>query len=196
MVELKAITEEKFIDAFNLKLASGQEEEYEKRLAQAKSQVNIDALTEVKNKHAYLEMETKMDRRIAKHRQGPFAVVVFDVNDLKKVNDTAGHQAGDQYLRDACKIICNIFKHSPVFRVGGDEFAVIVQGTDYEHIGQRLQKMRDHNAEASRTGGIVIAYGMARYENDAYVSDVFERADHIMYVNKGMLKDTGSRMMP
>ena len=168
-----------------------QEEEYEKRLARAQSQASVDALTGVKNKHAYLEMETRMDSRISKHRQGSFAVVVFDVNDLKMVNDTAGHQAGDQYLQDACKIICNIFKHSPVFRVGGDEFAVIVQGTDYEHIGQRLQATRDHNSEASQSGGIVIAYGMARYENDACVATVFERADRRMYANKHVLKETG-----
>lgn len=130
-----------------------QEEEYGKRLAQAQSQVNLDALTGVKNKHAYLETEAYMDRRIAEHRQPPFAVVMLDINDLKKVNDTAGHQAGDQYLREASEIICDIFRPSQVFRVGGDEFAVIAQGREYEIIDERLGKLLKHNAEALQAGG-------------------------------------------
>ena len=165
-----------------------QEEELRQRLAQAQSEANVDALTGIKNRHAYLLTETELDRQIAEHRQGPFAVVMFDVNDLKKVNDTEGHQAGDQYLRDACRIICNIFKRSPVFRVGGDEFAVLAQGYDYEAIEQRMETVRRRNAEASHSGGIVIACGMARFENDSCVAAVFERADRSMYENKDELK--------
>ena len=165
-----------------------QEEEYGRLLEQAQTQVNIDALTGVKNKHAYLETESHMDRLIARHRQPPFAVVMFDVNDLKRVNDTNGHQAGDQYLKDACKIICDIFKRSPVFRVGGDEFAVIAQGRDYENMNQLLAKLRSHNEAALRCGGIVIACGMAKFEEDSCVAAVFGRADHNMYENKSSLK--------
>ena len=165
-----------------------QEEEYGRRLAQAQNQANIDALTEVRNKHAYLMTETLMDRQITEHRQPPFAIVIFDVNNLKKVNDTSGHQAGDQYLRDACKIICNFFKHSPVFRVGGDEFAVIAQGKDYECIEEHLREVNEHNKEAGRNGGIVIACGCAKYEDDVCVESVFDRADRSMYENKNELK--------
>ena len=110
------------------------------------------------------------------------------MNDLKTVNDTAGHQAGDQYLRDACKIICDIFNHSPVFRVGGDEFAVISQGNDYARIEELIGKVSDHNTEALRANGIVIACGMAKYEDDGCVAPVFERADQRMYENKSALK--------
>ena len=165
-----------------------QEEEMEKRLEQAQSQAHIDALTGIKNKHAYLETETRIDRQISEHRGSPFAIVIMDVNDLKKVNDVAGHQAGDQYLRDACKIICDIFKHSPVFRVSGDEFAVIAQGIDYTCLEKRLGEMRKYNTEALRSGGIVSACGMAKYENDPCVARVFGRADRHMYENKNELK--------
>ena len=170
-----------------------QEEEYGKRLAQVRKQASIDALTEVKNRHAYLETEVRMDRRIREGSQLPFAVVMLDVNDLKKVNDTAGHQAGDQYLRDACKIICEIFKHSPVFRVGGDEFAVISQGSDYQHMEELLEKMNAHNAAAAGSGGIMIACGMARFAKDDCVASVFERADQIMYENKKALKESAEQ---
>ena len=169
-----------------------QEMEQERRLMRAESIANVDALTGVRNKHAYLEAEAMIDRMIADQRQEPFAIVMMDVNDLKKINDFSGHQAGDEYLRNACKIICGIFKHSPVFRVGGDEFAVIVQGEDYDSIEEKLQEMREHNQKAKQSGGIVIACGMAKYECDSLAAAVFERADHDMYEDKNRLKsDSG-----
>ena len=165
-----------------------QEEAYVRNLAQARIAANIDALTGVKNRHAYLEAEERLNLQIEAHRVQEFAIVILDVNDLKKANDTEGHKAGDQYLRDACRIICDIFKRSPVFRAGGDEFAVVAQGSDYACIEQLVGRVGDHNAEARRTGGIVIACGMAKYEGDAGVAAVFERADNNMYENKSDLK--------
>ena len=167
-----------------------QEEETGRRLVQAQRQANIDALTGIKNKHAYLEAEARINCEIAQQSQPPFAVSVLDVNDLKKVNDTDGHRAGDQLIRDACKIICDIFKHSPVFRIGGDEFAVISQGNDYARIDDLLVKVSEHNEGASQTEGVVIACGMARFDNDACLAAVFERADQNMYENKSAIKST------
>lgn len=165
-----------------------QEERIRKRLQQAQSQANIDALTGIKNKHAYQEVEKKLNNQIVERREPPFAIVMLDLNDLKKVNDTAGHQAGDQYIKDGSRIICDIFKHSPVFRIGGDEFAVIAQGSDYDNIESRMEEMREHNEDAAHSSGVVIACGMSRYEHDANVAAVFERADHAMYENKAELK--------
>ncbi|MGX8699387.1 MAG: GGDEF domain-containing protein, partial [bacterium] len=165
-----------------------QEEEYRKRLAQAQNEASIDALTGVKNRHAYLRMEEQMDEQIALRRQREFAISILDVNDLKKVNDVEGHQAGDQLLRRACKVICDIFKHSPVFRVGGDEFAVISQGEDFDHIDELAGRMSDHNTRAIATGGVVIACGVAKFKNDDCLATVFERADQQMYENKSLLK--------
>ena len=164
------------------------EEEYARRLAKAQSLANIDALTGVKNKHAYLDEEERLDRLIGEHSVTEFAIVILDVNDLKKVNDILGHQAGDRYICDACKIICDIFGHSPVFRVGGDEFAVVAQAGDYVHIEELLGKLNDHNTQAALNGGIVIACGMAKFEDDECVAAVFERADQKMYENKSRLK--------
>ena len=170
-----------------------QEQEFASRLSEAQSQANIDALTGVKNKHAFLETEAKMDTLIAENKQAPFAVVMLDLNDLKIINDTEGHQAGDQYIRQACMLICNIFKHSPVFRIGGDEFAVISQGGDYEHMDELLEKVREHNRKALLSGDVVIACGMSRFEDDSCVAAVFERADHNMYEDKNDLKSAKSR---
>jgi diguanylate cyclase (GGDEF)-like protein len=165
-----------------------QEEEYRLRLSQAQAKAQVDALTGVKNKHAYLEAEEKLDLLIAENEAPAFAVSLLDVNDLKKVNDNAGHQAGDRYLRDACAIICKNYKHSPVFRIVGDEFAVISQGSDYEQIDQLTAHIAEQNEKARREGGIVIACGMARFDGDSCVASVFERADQQMYLNKTGLK--------
>ena len=169
-----------------------QEQEYEKRLIQAEEKAMIDALTGVKSKYAYMEAEAQLDHQIETQSQPPFAVVVLDVNDLKKVNDTSGHQVGDQYLREASRMICQTFKHSPVFRVGGDEFAVIAQGHDYEHIDQLIRGIEELNRESTRTGGAVVACGMARFTDDTSVASVFRRADMDMYANKQCLKETGN----
>lgn len=166
-----------------------QEEAYVDHLAKAQVEANVDALTGVKNRHAYLMSEERLNLQIADNDALAFAVVILDVNDLKRVNDSEGHNAGDQYLRDACRIICNTFKHSPVFRVGGDEFTVIAQGEDYARIDELVGQMNSRNEEALRTGGIVIACGMAKREKDESVAPVFERADQMMYENKNNLKN-------
>lgn len=193
-VQLKAaMVEEKegprlIVGIYDIDAQVRQEEEFGKQLAQAQTQATIDALTGIKNKHAFLAAQERLDRQIAEHTQSPFAIVILDVNDLKKVNDTAGHQAGDQYLRDACKIICETFKRSPVFRMGGDEFAVIAQGNDYERIEELIESVNGRNTEAVRNGGIVIACGMSQFDNDTCVATVFDRADRNMYENKRKLK--------
>ncbi len=194
-VQLKAaMVEEKegprvVVGVINIDSEVRQEEEYVRNLAQARIDANIDALTGVKNRHAYLVAEEKLNNQIIEGRNHEFAISILDVNDLKTVNDKQGHKAGDQYLRDACKVVCDVFKHSPVFRVGGDEFVVISQGNDYACIEELVGRMRDYNAEAIRTGGIVIACGMSKYDGDRSVASVFERADEVMYNNKTALKE-------
>jgi diguanylate cyclase (GGDEF)-like protein len=165
-----------------------QEEEYSRRLILARIEANIDALTGVKNRNAYRVYEERLNAQIEMDRAPEFAIVILDVNDLKKVNDTEGHKAGDQYLRDACRIICTAFKRSPVFRVGGDEFAVLAQGDDYNRLDELIRQMNEHNEEAIENGGIVIALGMSRYDHDAKTAQVYERADQRMYENKSQLK--------
>lgn len=164
------------------------EKEYEQQLENARKAAATDALTGVKSRHSYLSAEEELNRLISEKNAPEFAIVITDVNDLKKINDSIGHQAGDRYLKDACRIICNTFKHSPVYRVGGDEFAVIVKGNDYECIEELIDNLNRHNLETSRGNGIVIACGMARFEDDKYVAEIFERADADMYENKKKLK--------
>lgn len=173
----------------NVNAQVARDAEYEKTLIAARILANRDELTGVKNKRAYAEMEEQLNAQIENGEHLDFCIAVFDVNDLKVVNDSAGHQAGDRYLKQACMTICHIFAHSPVFRIGGDEFAVISRGHDYEHIEELLDEIKKNNEENNSKGHVVIACGMARYDGEKKVSDVFKKADEMMYQNKHDLKD-------
>ena len=192
-VQLKAAMvegqiEEMIIGVTNIDAAMRQEEAYVRTLAKARDQAHADALTGVKNRHAFLDAEAEITERISRGEKPEFAIAFFDVNDLKIVNDTAGHQAGDEYLLGASKVICDLLKHSPVYRVGGDEFAAIITGEDYAHLDERIASMQQYNEQALNSGGIVIACGMARFQDDKSMDAVFERADRLMYANKKSLK--------
>ena len=132
------------------------------------------------------ELQRQMDEE-----GSPFGILVSDINGLKAVNDTEGHKAGDEYIRSVSRLICRSFSHSPVFRIGGDEFVVIAQGQDYARIEKLLGKVSEHNKNAMNSGGVVVACGMARFEDDTSVSTVFKRADQNMYENKSVLKHIG-----
>jgi len=162
--------------------------EYTEKLALVQNMAEIDALTGIKNKNAYKERENLMNQRIQERRQSEFAIVVLDVNDLKRINDTEGHEAGDRYICDACKIICKAFKCSPVYRVGGDEFVVISQDEDYARSDELVELIARHNENAILYGGVIIACGMAKFSNEDCVAEVFEIADKRMYENKKSLK--------
>ena len=151
-----------------------------------------DELTGTKNKTAFGELEASVQSSINKGVEDlSFAIVVCDLNDLKKMNDTKGHKAGDDYIIASAKIICELFDHSPVFRIGGDEFAIFLRGEDYlnqEAIMERMREMSEHNHKAGE--GPVIAAGIAKYDpsNDSKFEEVFERADRLMYEDKRNLK--------
>jgi diguanylate cyclase (GGDEF)-like protein len=123
------------------------------------------------------------------------AVVVCDVNGLKHVNDTYGHAAGDEYIRAACKLICDMFAHSNVYRIGGDEFVVIVRGDDFEHRNELLAELDRRSVENITQDGAVVSAGMADFvASDEQLHVVVRRADERMYARKAELKVLGARV--
>lgn len=161
----------------------------EKEYDRAMQLANRDALTGVKSKYAYDIKEAKLNEEIEKGQLSEFAIVVCDVNDLKRINDNKGHQEGDKYLCNACGIICEIFKHSPVYRVGGDEFVAILTGMDYRNRHKLMEEIAQVDKHNQSCDEAIVAVGMSEYKPGDHVSDVFERADEAMYVNKNYLKD-------
>ena len=170
-----------------------QEQEYARNLSVARKLATIDSLTGVKNKHAYVQWEEKINAQIKSGHQGPFAVAVCDVNNLKAVNDLYGHKEGDACIKKACAKICDIFSHSPVFRIGGDEFVVILSGEDYTWRKTLMEQVNAVPQDRTKIRiGETIAAGMAEYRKDRHYSlqSLFEEADSAMYEKKQSLKET------
>lgn len=147
-----------------------------------------DDLTHVKNKAAYTLAVDNVQNKMENDPDYQFAVAMFDLNFLKTINDKYGHEAGDIAIKTCCKIICEVFEHSPVFRIGGDEFVAILTGRDYEN-RENLEKeleSRIKNGKQSATHiyeAVSIAYGIAVYDKDKdpHYINVFSRADNEMY---------------
>lgn len=166
-------------------------------LNQYVSKVNIlayqDVMTGVKNKTAYREAEERINELIHTGN-AHFAVAVFDVNNLKLTNDTHGHMAGDAMLCRACQHICQNFKHSPVYRIGGDEFLAILETEDYDHAEELLQKFREEMKDIRMPEypnvEVACASGLSVYNPsvDQSFTEVFQRADERMYQNKADMK--------
>ena len=111
-------------------------------------------------------------------------------------NDTYGHKAGDRYIRDACALICELFQHSPVYRVGGDEFTVLLTGRDFDNRLGILEELQRRSEGNIGTDNVVISAGVSvfRAGQDEDVHTVFHRADERMYQNKQALKAMGARV--
>ena len=169
-----------------------EKEQQQKNLQSVERMVKLDELTGIKNNNACAELGQSLDERIRTADQDlRFGVIMCDVNDLKKYNDTRGHSFGDEFLRRACRMICENFAHSQVYRIGGDEFVVYLTGEEYEIREELLENLRRESYANGRSrSGPVIATGISVYEpaSDAKFSDVFKRADLDMYVNKKVLK--------
>ena len=153
----------------------------------------VDALTSVRNKGAYTTYIEDMQKRMDEggSQEMAFAVGVFDCDNLKRINDRYGHEKGDVYLKTASRLICHVFQHSPVFRIGGDEFSVILQNADYENREVLVEQFKAGMAEISASAKheweeAHIAMGIAVYDSqrDRSVNDVIRRADESMYENK------------
>jgi GGDEF domain-containing protein len=155
------------------------EQEYERKLSSARSEANLDVLTGVKNRTAYDNMSKQLAHQIEEGATVEYAIVICRVYGLEWVNDAQGRAAGNQLIREACAIICDIFKHSPVFRVAGDRFAAIVEGHDYDHIDELIAKLETSNQRNAESGGAVVAFGMAKYDGKDSVASVFQRAEAI-----------------
>ena len=105
--------------------------------------------------------------------------------------DTQGHDAGDKYIKSACSMICSQFKHSPVYRIGGDEFVAFHEGEDYLKREVLLMDFNHRIEENQKLGRVVVSCGFDIFDSDKHATfiSVFERADKKMYDRKRALKE-------
>ena len=121
---------------------------------------------------------------------------MIDVNYLKRVNDTYGHERGNEYLINACKLACEIFGRENVFRIGGDEFVAVLVGDDASRYKALVRKINAivttlrFNDALEPWEKVSAAVGSSLYRSgvDKTCEEVFKRADSQMYKNKLAMK--------
>ncbi len=158
---------------------------------------NKDALTGVGNRNAYEQEIKRMDWQIADGK-ACFGIVMIDLNYLKRINDTYGHEHGNFALKKCCGLICETFENAPVFRIGGDEFVVLLENDSCDNAQSCIDNF-NRNIEAQKHDKnlqvweqVSAAIGYAKFDprQDESVYNVFKRADKAMYARKVAMKAT------
>ncbi|MBO4217438.1 MAG: diguanylate cyclase [Clostridia bacterium] len=153
-------------------------------------QAYSDTMTGVGNKTAYLERIKELNAEI-NSGTASFAVVVFDVNALKSTNDNYGHECGDRIIVDAVTVIRRVFDNDQIYRIGGDEFIVVLNSTSEEELDAKFIKLEKETESFNKNEKryamtLSFSHGGAVYVpgKDSDFKEVFKRADQAMYRNK------------
>ncbi len=154
---------------------------------------NIDELTRTRNKRAY---DLEIDRIDQDIRDGntEYGLAMIDLNFLKRTNDAYGHEKGDIAIKTLCQVICKVFRHSPVFRIGGDEFVVVLADHDFEHLDELKEQFESEMEETHKNGepwekvSAAAGYALFDPEVDGGMESVLKRADKKMYERKVQMK--------
>jgi len=164
---------------FSFKLSS-LIEEYEGRIKEQnntlKELANKDYLTGAYNRRAFFELVNKI--------KVPSAIIMFDLDYFKKINDTYGHDVGDEVLKFFSSLVKTHIRESDVFaRIGGEEFVLVLAGSDLE-AGRRVAEKIRKLVEKSQINGVkfTISAGVSLYEGD--IQKALKEADEALYEAK------------
>jgi diguanylate cyclase (GGDEF)-like protein len=145
----------------------------------------IDKLTGLQNRHY---IETHIKPMLANLEQS-FALYMFDLNPLKKINDTYGHAEGDKAIKTFAKCLRNTFFDAFCIRLGGDEFIAIIENSTFNN--ELINKLNDQINEANKSleYKVAFSYGIETFEgSDIYnIDDILDKADSKMYKNKSKI---------
>ena len=187
---LKNVATDSYMATANLSLAINDILDKDVQINEISKHAYQDSLTSVGSSSAFRRECEMLDEEIQED-MAKFGLVIFDINNLKYVNDTCGHDRGNDYIKGCCRIICEHFKHSPVYRIGGDEFVVILRSMDYANREELLRAVENefeealHNPDASPWERYSASAGSAVYTpEDGSVHQVLKRADEQMYAAK------------
>lgn len=132
----------------------------------------IDSLTNVKNRRAYQSDIAKL-----KKMRVSIGVIFADINSLKEANDQGGHQAGDQHLRHAAELLCSLAGDNLPYRIGGDEFVLLLPNRTSSEVEIMLQRLREFEKVSFSIG--------AHWSKDSLlIEETINQADQEMYLAK------------
>lgn len=150
-----------------------------------KDMVNTDYLTNLHNRNAFeIDFENLSTH---KHNTG---IIITDLNDLKKINDTYGHRTGDEYIKKVAKILEKHVQKNTVYRFGGDEFIILIHHDAKQQIKAVVTAIQTELSKQTDEK-LSISIGFAVYDPkiDHDLKDTFKRADAKMYTNKKLNKE-------
>ena len=155
-----------------------------------------DSLTGLSNKAAYDENTRPLDEAIASGELPEFAVLMVDLNFLKKVNDTYGHERGNIYLINCANMVSRIYGADNSYRFGGDEYVVVLSGEDAAKAEELTAQFKreieqlKNDPELNPWEKVSAAIGIAHFipGQDHTVEEVFKRSDKAMYEDKIAMK--------
>ena len=166
-----------------------------KQMKKMETRAYIDTLTGLQNRTAFYEHMGELTRKIEAGK-ADFSILMIDVNYLKKMNDVYGHEQGNLYLQGAADLIRKCFGAEGLYRIGGDEFAILLDGKAQEGIEERISAFKDEMARLREDENlqpwekVSAAVGLAKYirgEHD--IADaVLRQADEYMYADKVAMK--------
>jgi diguanylate cyclase (GGDEF)-like protein len=166
-----------------------QSELFNRQLRRAEHAAEIDPLTGLANRRF---IDARLDALLAAQRkaQADLAVVLFDMDNFKALNDTAGHAAGDELLRFIGELLRSTLREDDVaVRLGGDEFAIVIvdqSAAQVAQIAERIVKLFPQNAATSTQARVTLSAGVAglRETNAADATALLQRADEALYAAK------------
>ena len=166
-----------------------------RKMDRLENRAYVDTLTGLQNRTAYYEYNDVLNKK-EDGGKADFSILMIDVNYLKKMNDTYGHEQGNLYLQRAAELIRGTFGDEHTYRIGGDEFVVILEGKAQEGAEEKISAFREEMARQQADESlqpwekVSAAAGMAKYEQgrDATTEEVLRRADEAMYREKIAMK--------
>ena len=166
-----------------------------KRMKKLENRAYIDTLTGLQNRTAFYENMGGLTKKIA-DGTADFSTLMIDVNYLKKVNDVYGHEQGNTYLQNAANLIRKHFGNEGLYRIGGDEFAMLLEGKAQEGTEEKIRAFKEEMAQIQADESLQpwekpsAAVGLAKYiQGEHDMPDaVLRQADEYMYADKVAMK--------
>ena len=166
-----------------------------RKMNKLENRAYTDTLTGLQNRTAYYDYNNVLNKKM-ETGDADFSILMIDVNFLKKVNDTYGHEQGNLYLQGAAELIKKVFGGEHLYRIGGDEFVLILEGKAQEGAEERMRQFREEIEKLQADDSlkpwekVSAAAGIAKYEKgrDASTEEVLRRADEAMYREKIAMK--------
>ncbi len=150
-----------------------------------KNRANYDSLTSIYNRGSF---EHYLDIEIDKAKKGGnvFSLIMFDIDHFKEINDTHGHDVGDEILKDLTMLISSHIRENDLFaRWGGEEFMIISKtGLDKSEIlAEKLRKIIEQH-QFTKVENLTCSFGVAQYHDEDTKETIVKRADNMLYSAK------------